>query len=74
VKACKHKGELQEGESPLVKLLIVYLQGESLEIWGLSALELAITVDVSGPSALRPYNPITLCPVLRSQSLTKANF
>ena len=51
---------------PLVKLLIAYLQGESLEIQGLSALELAVTVDFSGPSALRPCNPVTLCRVLRT--------
>ena len=66
--------------SSLVKRLIACLQGEGLEIQGHLALELAATVDFSGLSALKPYNPVTLCRVLRrrpdrrndlTQSLTR---
>jgi hypothetical protein len=52
--------------SPLVKLLIACLQGESLEIQGLLALELAVTMDFSRPSALRSCNPVALSRILRT--------
>jgi hypothetical protein len=51
-----------------VKLLLAYLQSKSLEIQSLLALKLVVTVDFSRPSAIKPYNPITLYHVLRSTS------
>ena len=49
-----------------LKIGIVAQPGRKPRNTGLSALELAVTVDFSGPSAFRPYNPVTLCRVLRT--------